>query len=358
MPLQLLIENDRGRVFAASAGQAIARVVEAVPAAESAGASRAGGAVATATIAAPPQLGANVRMASDGLTVVAAADGLVHLQGDKIWIAPAARVAGDVDPATGNVEHRSDLVVPGSIRDLFKVTSGGSLAVGGAIEAAEVVAAKDLLVAGGIVSKGKGRVTAGGSVVARFLDNAIVTARGDVTIDNEISSSRVVCGNNLVVRNGAILASHLTVIGRVECQTLGSPAELPILIELGIDEQLRQAVRDALPRIVAQLAKVRHVRTDIAPLMENPKLLNPEQREKATELLFHASELDIETQKMIVELQQLWQRACALSKHSRILVQQTLHAGVTVRMPDIEATITTTTEGPVLVRVIETNNEW
>ena len=114
----------------------------------------------------PPRLGENVAMAADGCTVVAKANGVLYVNSGRVWVEKALVVRGDVDFSVGNIDFAQDVIITGGILDLFKVSSGGTIKVGKAAEAAEVKAAKSLIVRGGIVGKEKGRYFAGEDVRA------------------------------------------------------------------------------------------------------------------------------------------------------------------------------------------------
>jgi hypothetical protein len=358
MPLRLLIKGeadsppsyyDWQHVLVARAGDPIARIVE--PTDEQRRAD-------PLAIIPMPTLGENVGLAGDGVTILARASGRVYLRDETIGITQVLQIVGDVDFSSGNIDYPNDIVVGGSVRDLFKVRSAnGSIAVGGAIDAAQVSAAQDVQVGGGVVGRGKGAVAAGGSLAAKYLDNVQVSAGRDLVVRNDITACTVVCGGDLLARNGSIIKSNLTVSGQIEAGTVGSPAGFPMTVELGHDAHFRRAAPPLVQQIDARLARLADIRRDLDPLVSRLKLLSADQREKATELLFQASQIEAAARQTLEQLEQLYRNAVRMARASRMLVQNTLHAGVQVRFYSAEAAVVLAMQGPLVVKLDETSGD-
>ncbi len=62
----------------------------------------------------------------------------------------------------------------------------------------------DVLVRGGIIGHHKGSVRAGGRIVAKFAQDADLTAESDIDITKEVMHSRVHCRGKVSVPRGAI----------------------------------------------------------------------------------------------------------------------------------------------------------
>jgi uncharacterized protein (DUF342 family) len=210
-------------------------------------------------------------------------------------------------------------------------------------------------VGGGISGKEKGRCQAGRDVRAKYIRNAVVEAGRDVIVDKEISQSRVICGGKAQVEDGAILAGHVTATGGITCQAAGSSSGVLTVLEAGIDESVRRLVAEQAPKIEAEIAQIAKVRATIEPLLRNRKTLSAEQKEKATELLFNAGELEERNRQTIQMLQRRREETAARSV-AEILVKQVLFAGVTIRLAGLETTIATPIRGPVRITLRKSGN--
>jgi uncharacterized protein (DUF342 family) len=256
------------------------------------------------------------------------------------------KIAGNVGPATGNVDVPGDLHVGGSVADAFEVRAAGSVSVDGVVEAASVQAGGDLVVAGGIAGKQRACCVAGGHVRARYVRQAGVRAGGDVAADVEVAHSNVLCSGALTV-TGPIVGGRVTAGGSVSCRSAGNASGVATVIELGADELFKHLAAEPLAAIRQHRAKIAHVRSTVAPLLRNSKALTAEQKERATELLFEADTLEEQCHAALTSLATRYSRARALPRPT--LTAGVLHAGVVLRVDGMEATVPAAIQGPVEV---------
>lgn len=267
---------------------------------------------------------------------------------DKPSAAPRT-IRGDVGPAGGDVSHAGPLEVGGTLRDGMTIEVGGDLSVGGSIEAAAVRALGGITVAGSIAGRGKGLCFCTGPIRFRIGNGATIEASGDVHAEIEITSSRIITFGKLLCEKGQVHGGRITASGGITCDKLGSPAGIPTLVEAGIDERLRRLGKTRAAQISRNCGKIREVRSQIEPLLTHAKSLSPSQKERATELLCQASEMEQETEKLVQALTRVVSvvRACG---RSEVNVTGTLYAGVTIRLgAGVETRIGTNIAGPVKI---------
>jgi uncharacterized protein (DUF342 family) len=295
-------------------------------------------------------LGRNTALANDGVTIRATIAGRLRLENGKICVDNALEIPGNVDFSVGHVDFPGDVIVQGNILDLFKVHSGGSITVGGAIEAAEVRAARDVRVKGSIVAKDRGAVVAGGAVHAKYITNAKVQAGADICCAAAIANSQLICGGKIDIRDGAIVAGKAFALGGVICKTLGNDSGVLTLVEVGIDEVFRRDLPAALAAIDAKRHKARKIEQTVQPLLQNQKALTAAQKEKATELLFEAQEM---AQHALKASNVLKERYTAINTASKtgceILVHGALFPGVIIRFRALQTRIMSLVQGPARI---------
>ena len=284
----------------------------------------------------------------EGDLVKASRAGRVRIEGSRIRVEPRLDIPGDVNFSTSNIRFDGDINIRGSVLDLFLVGSTADINVGGAIEAAHVHAGADIKVGGGIAGKDKGHVTAGGSIKCRYISNGRVYAAGDVKVTGEIGNSRVITSGRVIAEGGTIFGSNLTANGGVICRTLGSPAFVKTSVEVGIDQALRALAHTLLPDLQRCLNNVQHMKDIVQPLLRDRKRLSAVERDKATELLFTAAKTDQELAGKLAEFRAAYEQSNARCKPD-ILVSGTLYSGVTIRLPGMAATLSTTFKGPLII---------
>jgi uncharacterized protein (DUF342 family) len=290
----------------------------------------------------PLKIGRNL-VSSKGV-ITATARGNLRLHGEELSVQPLMELRGD--EASPPITFDGDVMVKGSLSDGRVLKMSGLLTVGGAIEAAMLNVGASINVKGGIIGKNKGRIDAAGDLRCRFVSGAHIIAGANVLVQSEISNSHIVCAGRLTVAMGAIVGGVVLSNGGISCDVLGHPSAPLTCVEAGDGIVCRTALTAAHATIVANKRRVEEVRAKIAPLLKSIKLLTPQQREKATELLYEADELDAQTRKMEEEAQALTHRleqsACA-----EILVAKAVHPGVKVGFCGVETLIGAALRGPL-----------
>lgn len=301
------------------------------------------------------KLGNNVDLDADGVTVKAKAAGSLHCDGKIISVETVLEINSNVDFSTGNIDFTGDIIIHGGIADLFKVR-GNSISVLAAIEGADVNAIKNLEVHGGIVAKDKGHCRAGNNIVAKYITNANIHAGNNIVVQSELANSRIIAGGKVSVDRGAILASHVSANGGVHCVVLGSAAQVNTLIEAGFDQNLLSSFEQLRPEMEVQQKQVEKTRQLVDPLMRDPKHLTAAQKEKATELLYEADDVEHQIKSKIDALRQAGRTAASKCK-AEISVAQIVHPGVIIRFSWLETRIRSTLKGPLKIFAKDVNGE-
>jgi hypothetical protein len=129
---------------------------------------------------------------------------------------------------------------------------------------------------------------------------------------------------------------------------LGSAAGVKTVVEAGIDEGLRTMAQAKIPEVEQLLAKAKKIRETVRPLMENQKRLTPQQKERATELLFEADEFQAQADALLATLKKANDAVAARAK-LQVEVEQAIYPGVTIRFPGVYATVHDALAGPLRV---------
>jgi uncharacterized protein (DUF342 family) len=333
---------ETGRVAKVASGQLIATVGPNVPGVD-------GRDIFGTTIphqkADNPHVGGGVCFAKGALT--ATVSGNVQNVAGVVSVHPLLE-SRDGELATAETTFDGDVVIKAGLRDGRSIQATGCAIVNGPIEAATFRVDGWLHVKGGVVGRDKGSGYVGGDLVCRFASAARLTVRGDICVQNEIANSRVACTGRLTITNGSISGGTVTANAGITCHTLGSPAGTPTIIEVGMDQTLKTLFAEAKIEMDNNAKRATGIRERIVPLMERLKLLTPSQREKATELLYEADELDaaiIAKRKSLVE-------PCRISAErakAEIVVIGTVHPGVILRMPGARAAVSAALQGPLRI---------
>ncbi len=275
--------------------------------------------------------------------LVAEIAGQPLLHQDGITVEPILHYDA-IDIAAGNVDFPGSLVVRGDIRTGMKVNAGGDITVQGVIESAEVCAGGDIRVQGGIIGHAcpqhsaqqpigqcnTARVSAHGSVYARYIENAVVEAQQTVHVTESIVQSEVTALDQVVVggqgHKGRILGGLVRATGLVTADYLGGDGAGATRVMAGINPLLLRAMEEHRKRR-EHLLKQHDDVTKIVRLLQG----HPEKRDlydKARLTLKKLSE-DIAEE---LEDERVIEAEGKLAEHAKVVVGEAVAAGVTIVM--------------------------
>ena len=281
-------------------------------------------------------------------------DGSVSLTEDTINVNDVIQVQGAIDYDTGNIESPSDVEISGDIVGGFSVISGGNVTIGGVIEAgATVVAGGDIIVANGISGKDTSVTARGlismGTIHSKFIQNATVIARGNITVGLYIHNSDVRSGGSIKLqgrnkmKSGAIVGGRAVARDRIECSSVGSAMTRGTIIGLrpAPDEiakcgKLRSSINDC----EAKIRRLRQVVLAFEGATEKTAVT-----EKTRKKLRILEELQ---SKLLGEYTYISDEGAERLRAGRIIIRGTLFSGVEVIIGELHRQ---TTDDLIAVRI-------
>ena len=281
----------------------------------------------------------------EGGRMVAAISGRVNCAGNRVWISPLLTIHRHIDFQVGNIDFDGDVLIRGNILDLFTVKCTKSLVVKGIVEGARIECGGDLAITGGIAGKEKAVIVAGGKVAARFIDNATVTAGGDVVVEKEMVNSTIVTRQSVTTR-GAITACKIEAAGGVEAGMVGSKSGVRTELAVGSSRETFRRLGRADRDIVALEEKIEQHRTYLEPLLKRHGTLPLIQKNTVTRLLKEVKiEMD-EVDRLRAEREEL-QATVRSHRSACIDVRRIIHDGTTVQIGQAVATLRDALRGPL-----------
>lgn len=294
------------------------------------------------------ELGKNIRVDNESQIAVATCDGRVDHGTLKVAVLDILEVAGDVDFNSGNVDSASDILVRGTVLDLFCVKSKKSVEVGGCIEAAQVYADANILVRGGICGKEKGKVTCGGELRAKYCDSVQVEVEGNIHIAKEAINCDIRTNAVLSIAAGSLIGGKAHARNGAEIKVIGSDAGVNTHLGVGMDPGTLVTIRQIDQKAKSLEVTAQRIRTTVKPMMDNLRKLTPDQREKATELVFQADELDAQKENLLSKKEALLNKLTPVEGAS-VLVTGRICEGVTITVDNYSLRFDKDLKGPVKI---------
>ncbi len=252
--------------------------------------------------------GKNVRVSEDGLNLIAAKNGRVDYINGRVEISDVYRVPGDVDMGVGNIKFEGDVVVAGNVISGLTIEAAGMIEVRGYVEAGTLIAGGDIILKNGMQGMDKGRLCAGGNIVARFMERCEIEAQGSIFSDYIVQCRVTACGTiTMKGKWGKIIGGEVRAGKGITANFVGSPSNELTVIELGASPNLRarcirleaqkNQLRAQLDKINS-LARVIPSRTDNADRQEMRQKLIDAKDQLQQQYDATTAEIDALTQKL------------------------------------------------------------
>ena len=189
--------------------------------------------------------GAGTEVNEDATAVYAAESGNVRLRDGLIVVEPVVTVE-NVSYETGHIRHEGSVVVQKHVADGFVVEATGDIEIGAGVGKATLRAGGNILLKTGINGNGEGSIECDGNVFARYVESSTVQCGGHLLVQEGILHSRVSTWGHCVLngRRSEIIGSNMIVGGSVWCKQIGSVAEGPVYVSVGIPPSLLVSFRD------------------------------------------------------------------------------------------------------------------
>ena len=222
-------------------------------------------------------------------------NGFLEVKDNVLEVVETLVIPRDIDYETGNIEFSGNIEIQGKVCDGFSVTSFGSITVHGVVEAANLYSKNDMNLMSGVLSKEGYKIQCNGNMNAKFIQNADVFVRHNLTVDDFIYHSRVKCNSIISVtkNSGVILGGVIMALKKIEANIAGNKTGTPTELICGVDQELSdkiQAKKKDLIRL-EEAKRQLHEKVKVtfsANFLRNPlNFINslPEEKKKSAQLV-------------------------------------------------------------------------
>ncbi|MDR3342476.1 MAG: FapA family protein [Treponema sp.] len=286
-------------------------------------------------------LGTNVHAGEDGETVLGDINGQVTIVAGKITVEPILTIQGNVNIKTGNIMFLGNVVVSGNVEDGYSVKASGNIEINGNAEKAELVADGYIVVRKGITGKSaNGIIHAGGSLWARFIENAVVESGGMVVASDGIVNCqvdalrRIVCqGKRARIVGGCLRASE-----EINAKVIGSSAGgTETTCEVGIDPKIKGQLNTLTANKVAALKEIEQIKLDfqtLSNILQQRKSLPPDKEAYMQELQSRQRTLVADLKKINEDMGIIQQSIGDLKVRGRVSAAERVYPGVKIIILD------------------------
>lgn len=196
-------------------------------------------------------------------------DGKIEFKNGKVDIRALHEINGDVTLITGKIEFFGDVVITGSVEAGVVIRAGRNIEIRGNVEAVELYAGGDIILARGIQGAQRAKLSARGDIYADFIEHTVVMAGGNVQA-NTILNSRVSADGKIILtgKKGAIIGGYNHAMMGVTATEIGNMAETRTVVHVGCEKEVYQKMQNAKTLETTQINEMNEVSDKIQSIRQ------------------------------------------------------------------------------------------
>ena len=187
------------------------------------------------------QYGNKISINEDKTEIYSDVTGHANYINEKVFVSDVFEVPADVDNSVGNIEYDGSVEIKGNIKSGFTVRATGDIIIHGVVENAFVESGGQIIVKQGIHGMHKGMLKAETNVLAKYIENAKVSAGGFVEAEAILNSDVSARGEVRVQgRKGLINGGTIRAGRSIEVQYAGTEMGTFTTLEVGVDPEKKE----------------------------------------------------------------------------------------------------------------------
>ncbi len=283
-------------------------------------------------------IGENTKVSGkDAKVLVSCIDGNPRYAGGVVSVKSCYMVEKDVDFSVGNITSKGTIVVKGNVRSGFILDAVGDIEVWGTVEDSLIKSKGNVLIKGGFIGSGKGKIEAEGEVTIGFARNQTIVAN-NVTILREAVDC-IIYAKNIVKAGGDKISIEggITTAGTlIEVESLGSKNEVYTDVEVGIDYTIHLSKTNTRKEISGLKAYLKKVDKEL-------NTLNAIKKAKGELPAQHVTTFDnlhSRREELVKKLRNLVSdEVVPVNEGAKIVVNRVVHPGVEIKIGEPAITL-------------------
>lgn len=279
-----------------------------------------------------PLRGKGFNLSEDKTIYVAKVTGKASYENDKLVVTDVIVIDHDVTLATGDITFTGDIVIRGNVTIGTVVKATRNISVDGSVEAATLIAGKDIVIKNGMQGGGKGKIEARGSVSGKFFEQVVINAKGSVHA-NAIMNCNVTAGEDIEVtgRLGIIVGGTTKAMHWIKATIIGNMAEIKTVVSAGAENNLYEALLEQDKKINSISEELNKTTEGLKKLEQVIQNGNVALNAKKMPLLRAKIERDSELTKALNEKDEILSDL-KKSNESKIEVRKSIYPGVQISL--------------------------
>lgn len=276
-------------------------------------------------------IGKNVKLSDDETEIISTSSGLVRERDGKISV-DNVFTAESIGVATGNIDFDGSVVVKKDVLNGFSLKSTGLIEIKGKVEGGDVFSNSEILIRQGIQGYGKHKVETKQSLSTKFIENANISAEGNITAE-AIMHSDVESGGNIICigKKGLIVGGTVRAKKEVIARTIGSSMATQTVIEVGTDPKYKEKYLDIQNKLNEYEPKLKSILSNIQVFetLKKADKLDESKLELYDNLINARTSLQKEINSLKVDMENM-EEEIKNARDGKVRVSEVIHPGVKI----------------------------
>ncbi|MCL2767153.1 MAG: FapA family protein [Synergistaceae bacterium] len=279
--------------------------------------------------------GAGTVVSEDGSTLLAEISGCLKKIDNRLTISPELNVSGDVDFHVGNIDFVGVVKIKGAVKDGFRVIAAGDIEIAEVVEGAHVESKGDILIRGGVRGMDKARIIAAGRIDIGFVDQAELTAGGDVLVHNAALHSDIFAGGSVIVSGSGksqIAGGKIQAAIEVSCSTMGSEMGTKTEVIVGVSPVYAARKKELVASLSAYNENMEKIEANLTFLkkLEAAQALDDDKRALLISITKTKFQVQAQLQNATKELHEIDQMLETTKAQGIVRVKDVCYSGVSI----------------------------
>ncbi|MBU8869890.1 MAG: FapA family protein [Gemmatimonadales bacterium] len=270
------------------------------------------------------------------------ADGTVSV--DEVYA-----IKGDVSLETGNIKHTGAVIIEGDIGTGATVEADGDIIVKGMAETCTICCGGTLTVAGGILGSDEYQIKVEGDLNAKYIGEAVIFAKGDVTACNEIAHSEIRTLGRITVEKGRIAGGTVVARRGIRIAEAGAGGAVTTHLAAGVDYTLREKENSLTEKMSSLEETKQKVADAITKVRRGPEASSPKGRNLLADLSGKMQKIDAAMGQIFTALETLTREAEAEAVEEIIILEK-VWSGTLIQLGDAKLNVKTSIHKPRLAQ--------
>ncbi len=284
--------------------------------------------------------GENTVVDPDDTRLIALKEGIIRYEKDKIHVDQVLAISGELDAGVGNIDFDGTVIIEGTVKPGFIVKAREDIKVNDIVEAATLIAGRDIEINAGIKGRGKAYLSAGRDIKVLFAENAEFEAGRNIIIDSASVNSNLKAKNSLLIEGkpGELVGGYASSGHELIANTIGSNMNLKTSVEVGIDPSLREKVTILQSQIKIDEENVKKLSMIVRKLKDMRQKMKNQFPADKLEMLVKSiqtiNNLNVELPRLKAELEETEKRIEIKVTGAKIVAKKILYAGTEITIRD------------------------